>query len=168
MSWLFQLLCGFSIIINDLPVYFKISILINCIWGILNWHKFCWILSVFDSVCLFHCILNYGIVYITFCSQWGPGGQGREKTVVTPGKIEDMQRGPARIWKRKKTWIDPRILFLTFTIHMCVCTFLGEGRQAQLSVLGFISVCLHEMRWQLAMIKCHAVYEDGWHVDAAG
>ena len=36
---------------------------------------------------------------------------------------------------------------------MCVCTFLGEGRQAQLSVLGFISACLHERRWQLTMIS---------------
>ena len=38
-------------------------------------------------------------------------------------------------------------------MHMCVCTFVGEGRQAQLSVLGFISACLHEMRWQLTMIS---------------
>ena len=69
----------------------------------------CAYLAVFDIVCLFHCILSYGIVYITFCSQWGPGGQGREKTVVTPGKMEDMQRGGlGRIWKEKKSQTEKR------------------------------------------------------------
>ena len=45
------------------------------------------------------------------------------------------------------------IVFNFHNTHVCVCTFVGEGRQAQLSVLGFISVCLHERRWQLTMIS---------------
>ena len=52
---------------------------------------------------LWHCIYH---ILLTVGASWG---QGREKTVVTPGKMEDMQRGgPGRIWKEKKRETENR------------------------------------------------------------
>ena len=95
---------------------------------------------------LWHCIYH---ILLTV----GAGGSGPGENSGHPGEDRGYAERASPDLEEKKTWIDPRILFLTFTIHMCVCTFVGEGRQAQLSVLGFISACLHERRWQLTMIS---------------
>ena len=60
-------------------------------------------LAVFDIVCLFHCILSYGIVYITFCSQWGFGGSGPGENSGHPGEDGGYAERVGRIWKEKKT-----------------------------------------------------------------
>ena len=60
-------------------------------------------LTIFDIVCLFHCMLSYGIVYITFCSQWGQaGGSGPRENSGHPGEDGGYaESASVRIWKVK-------------------------------------------------------------------